>query len=87
MTILPSKRSISENCEIAVQLLHPLAAKRELEVYKAGAGSVSGMPAQATWLRDRERDASWHSNVMEESLAEEHQKKAKEYSDLNLETY
>ena len=71
---LVGRGGVSENCEIAVQLLHPLAAKRELEVYKAGAGSVSGMPAQATWLRDRERDASWHSNVMEESLAEEHQK-------------
>jgi TPR repeat protein len=72
--VLVGRGGVAENCQMAVQLLHPLAAKRELEIHKAGAGSVSGMPAQATWLRDRERDASWHSDVMEESLAEEHQK-------------
>ena len=71
---LIGRGGVAENCQMAVRLLHPLAAKRELEIQKAGAGSVSGIPVQATWLRDRERDASWHSNAMEESLAEEHQK-------------
>ena len=71
---LVGRGGVMANCQKSVELLEPLAVKRELEIQKAGASSISGLPAQATWLRDRERDASWHANMKEESLAEEHQK-------------